>query len=664
MTMNENDQRLGMDAQISRRDFLGGASLVVVGSMLSHAPRAEAMATDPSDEANYPPIRTGLRGSHPGSFEVAHALRDGKDWTNASEDSGEKYDLIVIGGGLSGLATAWFYRRETGPDSKILVIENHDDFGGHAKRNEFHIDGKMLVDLGGAEYLEDPSSFPESAQLLLRELGVDTALSRDVFDHDLYSSLNLRCGIFFDEKTFGRSSLTAGKAGLDHPSSEPAYVTLPAELSNARGDRNAVAQFLDGTPLSDIAKEQVLHLFVGDIDYLPSLSREEKIERLRPLNYIEFLRDVVGANKEVINLFWMWRGSYMGSGNDMAPALAAFYYGMPGAAGLGINVSYAYGADGAERDFRNDFHFPDGNASVARLLVRDLVPNVAPGNSMNDIISARFDYSRLDDDDGPVRIRLNATAVDVRHVGDPKSAEAIDVTYVKDGQATRIRGKHCVMACYHSIVPYLCPELPQKQKAALGRMVRMPLVSTNVLLSNWRSLHAQNVFAAYCPGSYFSDVRLTYPLRFADYESARSPDEPITLHMYRVPLPGGGVAAEEQFRAGRRELLATTFEVLERKIRIQLDEMLSPGGFNVRTDIRAITVNRWPHGYTVGINSKTGRLNWFSDEWPDEEKPWIVGRKSFGRIFFASSDAQASAMTESAIDQAWRATNELVDAGT
>lgn len=302
---------------------------------------------------------------------------------------------------------------------------------------------------------------------------------------------------------------------------------------------------------------------------------------------------------------------------------------------------------------------PDGNASIARLLVRSLIPGVAPGNSMHDIISAKFDYSKLDQPDSPVKLRLNSTAVYVRHVNEP----TIEMTYVEGDQARRVRAKHCVMACYHSMVPQICPELPDRQKYALANTIRMPLVSINVLVDNWEAFQKLGIFAAYCPGSYCSDIRLTYPLRFRDYASARSPEEPMTVHLYRIPLPGGDITVREQFRRGRYELLSTTFETFERQIRDQLGRLLKDGGFNPARDIKAITVNRWPHGYAVGYDMETETMNYSSGEWPDEKKLWLTGRRRHGRIAFANTDAGAMAMTEVAIEQAHRATQELLNEG-
>ena len=201
--MNKTDRQLGMNKDISRRDFLNGVSIAVGASLLPGSVSAQSVGAQ-DVLGYYPPALTGMRGSHPGSFEVAHSLRDGNRWQNSDEsiDTGEEYDLVVVGGGLSGLAAAYFFQKEAGPNAKILIIENHDDFGGHAKRNEFHYNGRMLVDLGGTEYIEAPWSYPAPAAALLKDLGVDIGLAQQVFNHELYHSLDLRGGIFFDKKTF------------------------------------------------------------------------------------------------------------------------------------------------------------------------------------------------------------------------------------------------------------------------------------------------------------------------------------------------------------------------------------------------------------------------------------------------------------------------------
>jgi len=659
--MKHSDRDLGMHRNITRRDFLNGAS-VAVGSSLLATPLAAAgvPASAQSVPGYYPPTRAGLRGSHPGSFEFAHLLRDGRRWNDTGEslDTGEEYDLVVIGGGISGLAAAWFWRDRTGPDARILILDNHDDFGGHAKRNEYHYKGRTLIDLGGTAYIEDPPHYPVNARTLIEELGIDVGQSRAVFDHELYPSLGLRGGIFFDESVFGEDRLVAGRKDLRNGVLQSAYITLPAELENSVGVDRDVHDFLARTPLPEKSRREIADLFCGVRDYLPDLSVDEKVTRLRSMNYIRFLEEVVGATPETLAFFRMWRASYMGNGVDLTPALDAMRYGLPGPKALGL-VDYLQSTGYQPHDYRDDFHFPDGNASVARLLVRNLVPSVAPGNTMHDIISARFNYGALDRPDWPVRIRLNATAVHARHL----DGRTVEVTYVEDGRASRVRASNCIMACYHAIVPHICPELPEEQKHALANTIRMPLVSISVLLDNWASFAKLGIKSAYCPASFATDLRLAYPLRFDDYQSSTAPGEPITLRMYRIPLPGGDLPAREQFRLGRHELLATTFETFERNIRDQLGRILAGGGFDPARDIRGITVNRWPHGYAVGYDNASETMSYFSSApWTDDMKLWLKGRRQHGRIAFANSDAQAMAMTEAAIEEAHRATHELLGA--
>lgn len=671
MSTKRRDRKLGMDRDISRRDFLNGVNVAVTGSILS-TPLTQALAALTDSVGNesaqmmpgyYPPTLEGMRGSHPGSFEVAHLVRDGTrfDGPAEAENTEEDYDLVVVGAGISGLAAAYFYQKEMGPETRILIVDNHDDFGGHAKRNEFEYNGRTLVDLGGTEYIEAPWRYPAAAADLLKDLGIDVSQAQKVFDHSLYPSLNLRGGIFFDKKTFGTDKLVAGAEGTALGEEQYSYITLPAELERSIGDPDAVTAYLDRTPLSDDARAELVELFCGDKDCLEGMSADEKMALLRSVSYNDFLVDHVGASQEVVDFLSMWRGSYMGNGVDLTPAMEAMRYGLPGVSGLGLEQEMRQLGRTDGHSYKEDFHFPDGNASVARMLVRRLIPGVASGDSMNDIISARFDYSKLDNSDTPVRLRLNSTAINVRHIGNSATAEKVEMTYVQDGVARQVTADRCILACYHAIIPHLLPELPDKQKDALSKTIRMPLVSINVLVDNWTAFEDIGVFAAYCPGSYCCDVRLTYPLQFADYGSARSPDQPMTIHMYRIPLPGKGLPAGEQFRAGRHDLLGTSFETFERNIREQLGAMLADGGFDPARDIKGITVNRWPHGYAVGYDAESEGISYWSEDWPDDKKLWLQGRQQFGRVSIASTDASAMAMTESAIEQGYRAVSELLN---
>jgi spermidine dehydrogenase len=209
------------------------------------------------------------------------------------------------------------------------------------------------------------------------------------------------------------------------------------------------------------------------------------------------------------------------------------------------------------------------------------------------------------------------------------------------------------MACYNAIVPYLCPELPPEQKTALHMAVRQPIVYTNVLIRDWKAFQNVGASSIFCPGGYHHTINLDAAVSLGAYRCARTPDEPMVLHLEREPLQPG-LPARDQFRAGRADLLATSFETFERHIRDQLGRALADGGFDPARDIEAITVNRWPHGYAAGQNTL------YDPDWSDEELPWVVGRRRFGRIAIANSDAAAICLTQAAFDQGRRAVQEIV----
>jgi len=300
------------------------------------------------------------------------------------------------------------------------------------------------------------------------------------------------------------------------------------------------------------------------------------------------------------------------------------------------------------------FHFPDGNASIARLLVRSLVPGSAPGSSMEDIVTAKMNYAKLDHASSPVRIRLNSTAVNVKNVGEPVNGQEVEVNYLLGGKLYKVRGASSILACYNCIVPYLCPEISQNQKEALAYAVKQPLVYVNVQVRNWKAFQKLGVSGIYAPGSYFSSTTLDFPVSMGSYKFPSSPEEPCVLHLLRTPCKPG-LTAKEQFKAGRYELLSTSFETFERKIREQLGRMLAGGGFDSARDIQAITVNRWPHGYAYEYNPL-----FEPQDRPASERPCVLGRKPFGRISIANSDSDGHAYTNTAIDQAYRAVQEII----
>jgi spermidine dehydrogenase len=216
-----------------------------------------------------------------------------------------------------------------------------------------------------------------------------------------------------------------------------------------------------------------------------------------------------------------------------------------------------------------------------------------------------------------------------------------------------------VLACYNAMIPYMCPELPQAQREAQSYALKAPRVYTSVLIRNWEAFQRLGLSDAFCPGSYHDVVGLGDPISMGEYRCPRTPDEPMVLQLYRTPL-APGLPAPAQWKAGMLELQVTTFEVFERKIRDQLARMLGGGGFDPARDIEAITVNRWAHGYAYGYDPIEGALAYFPNEWPEEKRTWVVGRKRFGRISIANADSAAWAMAEAAMGEAHRAVQEVL----
>jgi spermidine dehydrogenase len=567
-----------------------------------------------------------MRGSHPGSFEVGHMARDGRTWDG--EDTGESYDLIVVGAGISGLAAAWYYRRMAGNDARILLLDNHDDFGGHAKRNEFSINGETIIGYGGTMLIEAPAGYPAQAKKLLQDLGIQAETYDRYEDASLFSSHGLDRGLFLDEETFGADFLAVGD------------VTLPKTL--------------DGSPLTEKARADLARLYRDEEHYLHDVPAEKRRSLLHEIDYLAYLRDYAGMAPQVLDIAQPSPRGVWAINADGYPAWYARYHGYPGFGDLKL--------DGDENlDWTEDsnfFHFPDGNATVARMLVRMLVPAVAPGDDMQDIVTARFHYNELDQPASKTRIRLSSTVVRARHENNDMSGQVV-VTYVRDGKAHKVRAGNVVMACYNALVPRMCPEMPAEQRAALSNCIRAPLVYTNVLIRNWTSFEKLGISGVSSPGFYHHRMRLDFPVSIGDYEYSKSPDHPVVLHMTRVPGEAGNPSAKAQFQAGKRDLLQTPFETFERNTRDELNRILGDGGFDAARDIAGITVNRWPHGYAYTHDPETDSIAWEPDLWPERKRYWKHASRPFGNIRIAGTDAASNAMTEAAIEQAYRAIEEI-----
>jgi spermidine dehydrogenase len=447
--------------------------------------------------------------------------------------------------------------------------------------------------------------------------------------------------VFFDRETFGSDRL----------------VKLATDWRfEAKPD--AWKKFVAQAPVSDTAKRSILKIETGNEDYFPGLTGDQKKDRLWRISYKDYLLQIVKADPAVVPLYQHRTDGWWGCGIDAVSALDCWGMNYPGFAGLRLEpggpslkrMGYTpagYSTTGGSETF----HFPDGNASIARLLVRALIADSLPGHDARDIVTARADYSKLDRPENAVRIRLNNIVVRARNAG-----KGVEIAYTASrggGAVYRVRARDCVLAGWNAMIPFLVPELPDEQKAALGEIIKCPLVYTNVALRNWRAFHKLGIRYVYAPGCYHVDVGLNAAVDIGSYRSPRTPDEPMLVRMERAPARPG-LSEYDQNRAGRMELLNTPFETFERNIRGQLARTLGAADFDPARDIEGIAVNRWPHGYAPEYNSL------WDKGFDADHTPNLVARRRFGRITIANSDAGFAAYTDSAINQAHRAVGELL----
>ena len=606
--------------KLTRRDFVNGSAIALAGTGVGGvSPLLAAHHTAP-----YPPALTGLRGSHPGANTIAHQ----RSWlggyqSGISETIDEHYDLVVVGAGLSGLAAAVFYRQQHGPDKTILILDNHDDFGGHAKRNEHTIDGQTLISYGGSQTLVEPRTADPVIRKLLTDIGVDLYRFDSAFDQGFYARHGLSATTYFNAKTFGQDTL------VHHPFCNY-YNYIEGLPGAAVSDEDAVAK----TPLNARGKEQLLRVLKGGVHLLgvPDAELEEYIYRH---NYFDYLRNTLGVDDpDVLHMARHSGIDWSNAGTELLSIGEAKECGALGFAPVGVY----------DEDHPYIHHFPDGNAGVARALVKYLIPHIAEGSSAEALVNARFGYGQLDGDTQSSRIRLNATVVDVSHRGAVDSAEDVSVRYVREGTTYEVSASNVVMACYNMMIPHIVTDLPAPQSAALKQQMKSPLIYTTVGLRNWRAFKEQGLGLAMCPGNMHQTLFMDFPVSLGGYQYTQTPDDPCIIQMISCPYSEElGKPRAEQYKEARYRMLGRTFADYESEVREHLVGMLPSTHFDFDRDVASLTVNRWAHGYAVAGPGDSA----------------AIGRQPHGRITIANSDSAPAADAIEAMRMGYRAVSEI-----
>lgn len=586
----------------------------------------------------YPPLWQNLVGSDDDSYFFAHALRDGEQYDFTKIPIQEHYDVVIIGAGISGLSAACLLH-DKHKGTKSLILDNHKDFGGHARRNEFATPYGKILTYGGSESLQSPKTlYSKQVVRFLHSLNVDIDTLAKCFDQDFYPDLGLSRGVFFNKKNFGVSKLVSG---------DP-RVIIDDSIRQERNNARSFAEFIGDFPMPKADREALLELFTKPKDYLQGLSKKQKRDYLARTSYKQFLQDKVKLSPLALSFFESVSDDFMALGIDMISCELAQECALPGFEAI-VPTNDAF-----EEPYIH--HFPDGNASIARLMVKRLIPHIAAcGNTPEEVLLARFDYSKLDLPKNMSRIRLQSTALDVRNV-----AGGVEIVYgcKRTNKLYKVFAKKAIMANYNAMIPYIVKELQEEQKSALSQCVKTSLIYTKVLLSNWECFTRLGIHDIYAPKSFYVNTKLDFPVDMGAYKHPRDPKKPICLHLIGSPLwlnpkeiDTTQLTARDLSRLTRHALLETPFSTLEQMTLSHLQEIFGQAGFK-KSDVLGITLNRWGHCYAYNYNSLF--------DTPKQSKATIkAARKVCGNIAIANSDANWDAFLHTAIEQAMRALSDL-----
>ena len=624
-----------METSITRRDFLGSTLLASGSALLGSITPAELLAQN-DDFTGYGGVGdySNANGNTLDVLEAGHAIRDHvyDPLPKTIIDTGEIYDCVIIGGGISGLAAALFFQRSAGPGMKCLIVENHPIFGGEAKQNEFLVEGKRLIaHQGSAIYqIQYPHSFLakfyESIGLRAPQLTYQSWAGPDLefaLSNTPYQAVGLQhgqYGFWFGAKFNQRPGM---------------WLTDP------------LGKNLDGAPVSNATRLEWLRWLKGE----PAGGKKFEHPKVEG--------DAISRYLDSITL----EQHYMERFDLSRETVRAFLSPVEGGgAGLGPDALSAY-SDYAfemlhplpEEKGGSDQMFPGGNATIARLMLKSLVPAAIYGpHSVEGVCRNRVNFAALDTPGTAVRIRLSSTVVDVEHDGEVGKAERVSIVYSKKGKLYRIKARSAVMAGGCWTTKHIVKDLPQTQRQAYAQFYRSPCMIVNVAVRNWRFLYKMGMSG--CRwfeglGNYMEVCKLA---QTGVENPTIGPDSPIVLCL-KVLYSYPGFPTEEQGHRGRAEMLATSFRDYERQVREQFSEMFAPGGFDARRDFAGMILNRWGHAY---LSPQPGFF-FGRDGQPAPRE--ILRSAPFGRIAFANTDLAGAMDHRYSILEAKRAAGQLLD---
>jgi len=628
LPMNKTDELLGINSangrKITRRDFVGSTLIGAGSALLGGWTPAQLQAGSPLPGSADPWTGFGGVGDYANAngntrtvMENAHLIRDGKMGSllaSAQPDPGE-FDLVVIGGGFSGLGAAFQFQQKSGGKS-CLVLDNHPIFGGEAKQNEFEVNGHRLFGPQGSNGFMPPTGRNTLSDDVWRVVGcpLDYEFADDVesfglsIPHDSY-----------DAMFWGEKNLDVGH--------------LFSTADGQRWERNIWTDDLARVPWPSELKNDMLRAFTGNDTAHPP---EGLGPWLDSMSYKTYLEEKLGLHPGVTaHLDPILAISDYGLSCDVISAYGAYLIQLPGMRGY-------FQADTVNFEAIKIMSYPGGNTTYARYIVKHLIPGAIPGNSFEEIAFGPVNFDSLDAPGAPVRIRQNATALDVRHDGD-----GVLVSYALDGAVRQVRAKTAVVATGGWVARNIVHDMPQSIRSSYGQFHHAPVLVVNVALNNWRFLQKLGISAArwYDGFGFFGSIRA--PMKVGGQTPPFHPDQPMVMTFY-VPFHTAGMEIKAQGALGRANLLGKSYLDYEREIRSHMNTVFADGGFDAARDIEGIILNRWGHAY---IAPQPG----FYFGGPDGKGLAAPIKQGHDRIFYGHSELGARMNYRNAIAEGGRA---------